>query len=181
MSRLPEFAIEDMDERQRAIFSRSGAVARGGVGRGPSLAMLHSPEFATRATHLGEYVLRANVLGPRLTELAILVTARHLSSQFEWWAHAPHALKHGIEQSVIDSIRARKEPALTKEDEQAVYAFAVETYRDRKVSAATFDRTTRLFGMAGVVDLIGILGYYGMLSMFTAVFELSPPELDLQD
>jgi 4-carboxymuconolactone decarboxylase len=179
MSRLPDLAPEDMDEQQRAIFGRSGAASRGGVGRGPSHAMLLSPEFATRATHLGDYVLRANALGPRLTELAILVTARHLTSQHEWWVHAPLALKHGIEQSTIDAIRTRQEPRLTKEDEKAVYAFAVEMYRDLEVSAPTFDRAVQLFGVKGVVDLIGVLGYYSMAAMFISAFELRPAERQL--
>jgi 4-carboxymuconolactone decarboxylase len=181
MSRLPDLKPEDMDEKQKAVFSKSGAAARGGQMRGPSYAMLFSPELAERAQSFNEFVVKQNSFGMRLTELAILVTARHVSSRVEWWVHAPAAAKHGIKADVIEAIRTGRQPSFDLDDEKIVYAFAVELHRNRAVSSATYDRAVKLLGLKGTVELVGLLGCYTMLAMVIGAFELEPPENTLGD
>jgi 4-carboxymuconolactone decarboxylase len=181
MTRLPDLKLEDMDEKQKAVFSKSGAAARGGQMRGPSYAMLFSPELAERAQSFNEFVVKQNSFGMRLTELAILVTARHVSSRIEWWVHTTAAVKHGIKQDVIEAIRTRREPTFELEDEKIVYKFSAELHRNRAVSAATYDAAVKLLGLKGTVELVGLLGCYTMLAMVIAAFEMEPPENTLGD
>jgi len=110
---------------------------------------------------------------PRLSELAILVTARHLDCQYEWAAHERHALKGGLAQTVIDAIKAGRRPQLAA-DEQAVYDYATELHERRAVSSATYEKAQAAFGTVGVVELTALLGYYTMVAMTLNAHEIMP-------
>jgi 4-carboxymuconolactone decarboxylase len=143
--------------------------------------MLFSPDLAERAQSFNEFVLKQNSFGMRLSELAILVTARHLSSRIEWWVHSTAAANHGIKAEVIEAIRTRREPVFDREDEKIVYAFAGELHRNRAVSDATYDKAVKLLGLKGVVELVALIGCYTMLAMVISTFELEPSENTLGD
>ena len=112
---------------------------------------------------------------PRLAELAILMCARFWTAQYEWYAHARLAREGGLSDAVIDAIANRERPAMAK-DEAAVHDFCQELHRDHNVSDATYQRVIDLFGERGVVELIGISGYYTMVSMTLNVAQIQTPE-----
>jgi 4-carboxymuconolactone decarboxylase len=101
----------------------------------------------------------------KLNEFAILITARFWTSQYEWYAHQRDGLKYGLEPAVIDALAAGKIPSPMEPDEKIVYTFCNELLKTKQVSDATFKSTADRFGERGVVDLIGTMGYYNMVSM----------------
>ncbi len=175
MPRISPLNPADMNAEQRQFHDNIMSGPRGSMG-GPFQAWIHSPEFADRAQRVGEYCRFNSVLETRLSELAILITARHWTAQFEWFAHAPMALNGGLSADVIADLRERREPTFAKADEAAVYRFCTELYRDSAVSDNTYSEARTQLGEQGVVDLVGILGYYALVSMTLNVFEMPLPD-----
>jgi 4-carboxymuconolactone decarboxylase len=132
---------------------------------GPFVPLLRSPELMGHAQRLGEYLRYRSAIGARLSELAILVTARAWDQQVEWAIHAPIAQQAGIAAATIDAIARRERPQAMRADEQAVYDFCIELQRDKRVSDRVYDEALALFGEQGVVDLMGVNGYYTFLAM----------------
>ena len=175
MSRVPHLDPEQLFPEQRKVYDAIVAGPRGGV-VGPLRVWLQSPELADRAQALGAFCRFGTSLPPRLSELAILVTGAHWQAAFEWRGHAPIGLKAGLDASTIEAIRVGKQPNLTKSDEAAVYAFAKELLGTRKVSDVTYQRAVAELGLTAVVELVGVLGYYGLVSMTINAFEVPLPD-----
>jgi 4-carboxymuconolactone decarboxylase len=175
MPRISPLKPADMNAEQRQFHDNIMSGPRGSMG-GPFQAWIHSPEFADRAQRVGEYCRFNSVLETRLSELAILITARQWTAQFEWFAHAPMALNGGLSAEVIADLRERREPVFAKADEATVYKFCTELYRNSAVSDSTYDEARTELGEQGVVDLVGILGYYALVSMTLNVFEMPLPD-----
>lgn len=117
------------------------------------------------AQRMGEYLRYRSSLGLKLSELAILVTARHWSQQVEWAIHAPIAAREGITGGIIDAIAAGRRPQSLAEDERIVYDFCTELHQNKTVCDATWHEAVQRFGEQGAIDLVGINGYYAFLSM----------------
>ena len=166
---------EEMSEAQRRVVDDAVAGKRGAAPP-PLLAWLASPELAQRAQKLGEFVRFDTSLEPKLSELAILVTARHWTAQYEWFAHKRIALKAGIAAEVIDAIARRAEPKLDDPKARAVYAFSKAMHETHHVPPALYAEATRQLGNRGVVELVGMLGYYTLISMTLNAFEIGLPE-----
>jgi 4-carboxymuconolactone decarboxylase len=132
---------------------------------GPFNALLRSPEMGNLAQKLGEYLRFRAAMPPRLRELAILFTARHWLSQFEWHPHAPLAREAGLADTVVEDIHAGRRPSTMQPDERIVYEFILELSERRRVSDGTFDAAVTLLGEAGTLDLIAIMGYYTLVAM----------------
>ena len=132
---------------------------------GPFQPLMHSPQVMSQARAMGDYLRYKSALGNTLSELAILVTAREWSQDYEWHVHQPIALKAGIRKEVVDAIAEGRRPAGMAADEEIVYEFATELLRNKQVSDATFERAKARFGTKGAVDLTGIVGYYTFLAM----------------
>ena len=132
---------------------------------GPFNVLLRSPEMGNLAQNLGEYIRFRSSVPKRLNEMAILLTAKWWSSQYEWHAHKPLALEAGLSTAVIDDIQAGRRPTAMKPDETAVYDFSVELREKRRVSDATFKAAITVLGEKGVTDLIAAMGYYDLVSM----------------
>jgi 4-carboxymuconolactone decarboxylase len=143
--------------------------------RGPLAVWLHRPELAATAQALGRYCRYETTLPPRLSELAILVLGRTWSAEYEWWAHKPIAIKAGLAEAVADAIRDRRPPPFEREDEALVYEFMTTLHAERAIPDALYARATALLGTDGVIDLVGIAGYYTLISMTIKVFNLMPP------
>lgn len=173
--RIPDWKPEDLTPAQRKVHDEIVAGPRGRV-EGPLRVWLMSPELATRAQALGAFCRYHTRLPPRLSELAILVTGAFWKAAFEWHVHAPIAEKAGLPAEAIEAIRSGREPKFAREDEAAIYGFARELWTERRVSDATYRRTADLLGNEGTVELVGILGYYGLISMTINAFEVPPPE-----
>jgi 4-carboxymuconolactone decarboxylase len=174
MPRLGEIDRTRLTDEQRRVAEQIQAGPRGGLA-GPFWPWLRSPELADRAQKLGELVRFHSTLSPRLFELAVLVTAQHWKAQFEWYAHAPLARKAGLDEEIIGAIQAGTKPAFARPDEAAVYDFAVELYARKRVSDATYAAAVTHLGERGAVELVGILGYYALVSMTLNTFGIEVP------
>ena len=140
-------------------------------------AWMRSPDLGNRLQNVGEYVRYRTSLPLRLNEFAILITAREWTSQYEWYAHYPLAMKAGLDAKVADELALGKRSSAMSDDEAAVYEFCIQLHRTRNaVEDATFNRALALFGKRGVVDLIGVSGYYTAVSMTLNVARVTPPE-----
>jgi 4-carboxymuconolactone decarboxylase len=135
----------------------------------PLLPMLRSPELAYAAERFGESVYYQSQLDKRIYELAVLILARQTSQQFEWRVHYPLAIKLGIKQENIDAIGAGRRPLHLADDEQILYAFVVELLRTNQISDANYARFVDRFGERGVIDLVGLLGYYNTIAIMMNV------------
>jgi 4-carboxymuconolactone decarboxylase len=148
------------------------------VGSPPYRAYVRNPELAPRLSALSDYLRWNTSLPPRLSELAILITARHWTVQYEWFAHYPLALKGGLDPKVLGDIAAGKRPEGMRDDEAALYDLATALYRDKKVSDPVYQAALGKFGERGVMDIIGILGYYDLVSMTLITMQADAPPND---
>jgi len=162
--RLPPIAADNLTADQKKAVEEF-KTARGAEVTGPFLPLLRSPELMTRARAMGDYLRYKSALPPRLSEFVILLTAREWTQQYEWNAHYQIALKAGVSPQVAQAIAEGRRPAGMTEEELVLYDFCRELHHDKSVSDATYSRALAKFGEQGVVDTIGINGYYTLLAM----------------
>jgi 4-carboxymuconolactone decarboxylase len=178
LSRLPPVAREEMDEAGRAFYDAvTGPHSRTLVGlQGPSGIWLHSPALGERVRAVNQYLRFETALERRLTELAILVTARELDNQFEWTAHEPAALKEGLDPAIIDVVKHRKPVAGLGPREAVIVSMGRELFGERKLASETFARAVELFGRREVVNLAALMGNYAMTAvLLDTVGQQLPP------
>jgi 4-carboxymuconolactone decarboxylase len=132
---------------------------------GPFNAYARSPGLGLLLLHVSDYVRFNSSLAPRLSEFAIMIAARQWSQPYEWRAHYPLAIKGGLDSQILVDLGAGRKPQSMKDDETALYDFCTELYRDKNVSDAAFKAALSKFGERGIMDLIGIIGYYDIASM----------------
>lgn len=173
--RLPDLTYDEMSEAQRQVYDEITAGPRGKV-VGPLKVWLYSPELADRAQKLGAFARYNSSLPAELSELAILVTARLWSADFEWYGHVGPGRAGGIPEDVIEAIRTGAEPAFEDAKSRAVYTIARELHEARALSDETYAQAEAALGRQGVVDLVGILGYYTLVSMTLKAFDVLPPD-----
>jgi 4-carboxymuconolactone decarboxylase len=176
--RLSILDEQQMTADQRALMDSLRSGPRGAAirPRGPFAAWLHAPAFGQLAQALGAHCRYKTALPPRLSEFAILCTARLWRAQYEWFAHAPMADKAGVKAKTIADLRAGRVPKSAPKDERAIYDFVRELYKTNRVSDRTYKRVHAFLGDGGMVELVGILGYYVLISMTLNVFRMLPPE-----
>jgi 4-carboxymuconolactone decarboxylase len=173
--RIPLPDLVSLSKEQQQVADEVAAGPRGEV-RGPVRVWLYSPELAARAQKLGEFLRWNTVLEPRISELVVLVTARHYDCDYIWFNHAPLALKHGLSAEAIDSIKNRREATFSATGEAAAYAFTTEMLGNNAVSDATLARARASFGDRGTIELAAIIGHY-----HSGAMALSLAEIDLPD
>ena len=166
--RMPPIPADKMTDAQKKAAAEITAGPRGQL-VGPFIPLLRSPEFMSRLQKTGEYLRYNSKLGPRLNEFAILVTARAWTQQVEWNIHESLALKAGVKQEIIDAVRSGRRPTRMDADEEIVYDFLMELHHNQSVSDETYSRAVSKFGEQGVIDLVGVTGYYTMLAMIMNV------------
>ena len=174
MPRIPDLVLEKLSPEQRRAYDAIVAGPRGRV-VGPLRVWLESPQLADHAQALGAFCRFGTSLPPRLSELAIITAGAFWRAKFEWHAHAPMAIKAGIEPAAVEAIRAAKTPQFSNSDEAAVHAFAHELLETRRVSEPTYRRIADALGRQAVVELVGILGYYSLVSLTLNAFEVPLP------
>jgi len=171
--RMPEIPLDKMSPAQRTI---ADAIMSGPRRMsGPFNAWLRSPELADRLQNVGEYVRFNSSLDKRVNEMAILMTAQAWGSTYEWYAHAPLALKAGLDPAIITAIGTGRKPDNMKDDEAIVWEFTTQLRRDHGVDDAIYARALEKFGERGIIDLIGVNGYYDVVSMTLNVAHVKPP------
>ena len=173
--RLPPIPPEAMTPALRTAADAITAGPRKGL-RGPFNAWLRSPEFADRMQRVGEYIRFHSSLDARLNEFAILLTAAHWSSPYEWYAHYPLALKAGLRAGIADAVARGERPVGMHDDEEIVWEFCTQLRANRNISDKIYAAAVAAFGEIGVVDLIGVNGYYDAVSMTLNIAEVHPPE-----
>lgn len=173
--RLGPLSMGQMSNAQWVVAQAIIDGPRGAV-YGPFVPLLRSPELMQHAQRMGEYLRFRSAIGARLSELAILVTARAWNQKVEWAIHAPIAAQCGIDRAIIDAIGARQTPTGLREEEAAVIDFCTELHEHKCVSDATYNRARALFGEHGVVDLMGLNGYYTFLAMIMNSAQTALPE-----
>ena len=173
--RMPPIADAQLTDAQKAAIQ---AIVSGPRGRlvGPFIPLLRSPDFMMRLQSTGEYLRFSSALEPRRSEMVILMTARLWTQAFEWHHHRPIAEKAGLSTDIIDAIAEGRRPAKMAADEAAIYDFVDELSRTRTVSDATYKRALEHFGERGVIDMIGIHGYYSLLAMVLNVSRAPLPD-----
>ena len=174
MIRVPLPGLDEMSEAQRRVVDMVASGPRGRMRVGPLYAWLQSPGLAERAQELGAFCRFGTSLPARLSELAILTTAVHWQAAFEWNAHEPFALQAGLAPAVVASLRAGSTPDFTSDDEAAVHAFARELMETSDVSDPIWQHAIEILGLRGTIELIGILGYYALISMTIKACRIEP-------
>jgi len=174
MPRLSPLDMDKLTPEQKTVADAIKAGPRGGL-RGPFESWLRSPVLADRAQKLGEYCRFNSSLPKDLAELGIILIGRHFKAQFEFWAHARLAREAGLSADIVEAIRTRQTPPFKREVESAVHDFVVEYLARNRVSDANFQRVVSTLGERGAVDLVGVCGYYMLVSMTLNVFDVRLP------
>jgi len=162
--RMPPLAASALTDAQRAAVAEFKA-ARSADVSGPFIPLLRSPEVMTRARAMGGYLRFNSALPPRLSEFVILLIARRWTQQYEWNAHQPLALQGGVRADIVAAIAEGRRPDRMGGDEEALWTLVDEVHRNQSVSDATYERAVASVGEQGVIDTLGICGYYTMLAM----------------
>ena len=175
--RLKALAESDMSEAQLKAAREFASGPRGSMNpNGPNFALLRSPQLMERAQKLGEYLRYNSSIPTRLNEFAILITARQWNAQMEWFSHHELALKAGLSPEVAADLAQGKRPAGMQDDEAIVYQFCKEIHDNKEVADATYKAVVEKFGERGLMDLIGLTGYYTMLAMVLNVTRMALPD-----
>jgi 4-carboxymuconolactone decarboxylase len=172
--RMPPLAPARMSEAQQKAAAEMIAGPRKGV-VGPFIALMRSPALMDRMGRVGEYLRFENKLPQRLVELAILITARHVTNQFEWILHHPLAIKAGVSPQTLDAVSVGQRPGKMAKDEAAVHGFVTELLRESFVSDANYATALGEFGEEGVVDLTATVGYFVTVCLLMNVAGTPPP------
>ena len=180
-NRFKPLTYDEMTQAQKTMVEHLLAGPRGGV-TGPFNVLLRSPEIGDLGQEFGASTRFKSSLPQRLYELAILVTARHWTAQYEWQAHHRSALQAGLSAQICDAIAQGRRPPSMQKDEEAVYNFVSELLNTKRVSDATYAAAKTVFGERGVVDIIAVTGWYSTVSMMLnvdqyPVLEGTQPEL----
>jgi 4-carboxymuconolactone decarboxylase len=172
--RMAEIPLDKMTAAQRTIADAIMSGPRKGMS-GPFNAWLRSPELADRLQKVGEYVRFKSSLDHRVNEMAIIMTAHARGCQYEWYAHAPLAIKAGLDPAVVAAIGAGRKPDNMKDDEAIVWEFTTQLRRDHNVDDAIYAKALEKFGENGIMDLVAVNGYYDVVSMTLNVAHVAPP------
>jgi 4-carboxymuconolactone decarboxylase len=175
MPRLAPLDLDRLTPDQQRVADAIRSGPRGGL-RGPFEAWLRAPGFAEHAQLVGAYCRFGSSLAPDVRELAILLAGKHWRAQYEFWAHARIGREAGLGDAVIEAVRTGGPPPFQHDAQRDAYDFVTECFATRRVSDATYARALATFGERGVMDLVGVVGYYGMVSMTLNVFEVALPD-----
>jgi 4-carboxymuconolactone decarboxylase len=175
VARFPELRDEELDGEQRRVAAAIRGGPRGGLA-GPFVPLLYNPMLADRVQSLGAHLRFECSLPEDLKELAIIVTARHWTAQFEWYAHRRLALAAGISDEIVAAIAEDRRPDDLSPERAAVYDFCIELHEEGRVSAPTFQRALDHLDHGRVMELIGLCGYYTLIAMVLNVAEVPIPD-----
>jgi 4-carboxymuconolactone decarboxylase len=174
MSRYREITTAGMTPAQKRVHDQIVAGKRGRFG-GPFQLLIRAPEICELASQLGEHLRWGTSLPDRLSELAIIATARFWRAQYEWHAHAPLAAKAGVPAAAIEAIRKGGEPQFAAPDEALLWRLCSEIFRSRRLSDESFADAVAAFGERGLVEIVSIVGYYTLIGNTLNVFQVALP------
>jgi 4-carboxymuconolactone decarboxylase len=181
VNRLPYLRRDDLGPDGQEVWdsivgSRGAALVneQGGL-VGPFNAFVHAPDVGRRLTSLGKVLRFETSIERRLTEVAIITVGAHWKAEFEWWAHARMARKHGVADAVVDAIGRGEEPAFEVDDERTVYTIARQLTETGRVDQDAYAAAQQLLGDTGVVELVSLCGYYTLVSFLLNAFAVPLP------
>jgi len=173
--RLKLLSPDEMSDDQRQTYDESIASKRGSPPP-PMMAWLNSPEMARHATRLGAMLRFDTQFPAKLSEIAILVTARHWTAHYEWYAHKRLALAGGLDPAIIEAIRCRRTPTFDDPKAQMIYDVSKSLHEGKGLAQPLYDEAVKLLGERGVVEIIGLCGYYTLVSMTLNAFQFDLPD-----
>lgn len=173
--RLPPIAQDQLTPAQQRSVDEFTKI-RGTAPFGPFIPLMRSPEVMVRVSALGDQLRYKSSLPPRLSEFIILLVARQWTQQYEWFIHAPVAIKSGLRQALVTAVADGRRPEGMAEDEDIIYNVCDELSRHRTVTDATYARAVAAFGEQGVIDATSIAGYYTLLAMVLNTARTALPE-----
>ncbi len=174
MSRYHEISPAEMSPAQQRVRDQIVAGKRGRFG-GPFELLIRAPEICGLASQLGEHLRWGTSLPDRLSELAIITTARFWRAQYEWYAHAPLAEKAGVPSAAIEAIRTGGTPLFAAKDETLVHRLCSEIFRTQRLSDDSFNQAIATLGETGLVEVIAIIGYYTLIANTLNLFQVGLP------
>ena len=174
--RMPPIPSEAMTQAQRDAVAEHERVRGVAITGGPWIPLMRSPEVLRRTRAMGDYLRFNSALPPRLSEFVILMTARRWNQQYEWYVHHDIAIEAGLNPSIARAIAEGRQPSGMAEDEAILYALFTELQETTGVSDGTYGRAVAEFGENGVVDAVGIVGYYSLLAMVMNTARTPLPE-----
>jgi len=173
--RFKPLTWDEMTPAQHTMMEHLFSGPRGGA-NGPFNVLLRSPEMGDIAQQFGASMRFNQSMPPKLNELAIIITGRYWTAQYEWYAHKRAALAAGLNPAIVDAIQNNRRPVGMQKDEEAVYTFCTEVLNTKHVSDATFAAAKNAVGEKGVVDLMGVMSWYQMVSMLLNVDRYPLPD-----
>jgi len=178
--RIKLLSPDGMSADQKAVYDEAVAGKRGSA-PAPMMAWLNSPEMARHATRLGEHLRFNTMFPPKLSEIAILVTARHWTAHYEWWAHKRLALKGGMDPKIIEAIRDRRTPVFDDPKGKTIYEVAKSLHEGHGLSKTLYDEAVQVLTERGLVEVIGLCGYYTLVSFTLNTFEFELPNGEVSE
>ena len=175
MARYREISPAEMNSEQHRVRDLIVAGRRGRFG-GPFQLLIRAPEICEYAAKLGEHLRWSTSLAARLSELAIITTARFWCAQYEWFAHAPLAEKAGVPAAAVEAIRRGETPSFEQPDEALVYRICTELFDTQRLSDEAFNKAVAALGERGLVEIIAIIGYYTLIGNTLNVFAVAVPD-----
>jgi len=179
MSRLTSIDLDNLSTQQQVVVDKMLSGPRGSM-RGPFESLLRRPELCDRVQNLGAYCRFDTSLSSDVAELAIILTGKHWAAQFEFWAHARLAREAGLPDEIIESVRIGNDPIFSENEKDrqysAIYTFVKEYFATNRISDQTYAIAKEEVGENGIIDLVGIMGYYCLVSLTLNTFEISIPD-----
>ena len=174
--RFPIIPAEEMTARQTEVAAAIAGGPRGGI-RGPFLALIHHPDLADRVQSLGEHLRYGAKISLANIEFVVLIVARHMNCQYEWFAHSRIArTTTDLPESIISALQVGQTPQNLTDEQSALYNFCKEQIAQGQANDATYDAAFKHFGRAGILDIIAIIGYYSMIAMVLNTSQIPLPE-----
>jgi 4-carboxymuconolactone decarboxylase len=173
--RMPAIPAEKYTEAQKKAADEFLATRKSPIS-GPFIPLIRSPEVMLRAKAMGDYLRFKNSIDPKLSEFTILIMARAWTADYEWYAHYPLAMKAGLKPEIAEAVFEGRRPDGMAPDEEAVYNFVTELNATKRVSDVTYARTIKYVGEQGVIDIVGLQGYYTLIAMTLNVSRFELPK-----
>jgi 4-carboxymuconolactone decarboxylase len=176
MARTPTVTRDQIPEQLRSAFDAETATSSGVIASGPGSVMINSPEMRRRANRLVNYLRDDSSLPKKIQELTMIITARSMDCQYIWHAHAARARQRGISDQFVDALRDNQPLPNLPAEEQIVVNYALELFKNHKVSPTTFQAALDQFGALGLTELTTLMGYYSLLAFNANAFEIDVPD-----
>jgi 4-carboxymuconolactone decarboxylase len=173
--RMPAIPVEKYTEAQKKAADEFLATRKSPIS-GPFIPLIRSPEVMLRAKEMGDYLRFRSSIGQKLTEFTILIMGRAWTADYEWYAHYPLAMKAGLKPEIAEAVFEGRRPDGMAADEEAVYNFVTELNATKRVSDVTYERAVKQVSEQGVIDIIGLQGYYTLIAMTLNVSRFELPK-----